>query len=142
MDTIYVNDIRAYGYTGAFPEENVLGQWFRVDLIVTLDLARAGITDALSDTYDYSEAVHAVQDLIQRQTFNLIETVASEVAKAVLQTDERLSQITVKLTKLMPPVPNFSGNVALEITRDRSHLKAYSPKPLVMRSPVGETLLR
>ncbi|MEM6717105.1 MAG: dihydroneopterin aldolase, partial [Cyanobacteria bacterium P01_C01_bin.147] len=32
MDKIYVNDIRAFGYSGALPEENVLGQWFRVDL--------------------------------------------------------------------------------------------------------------
>ncbi|MEM7649364.1 MAG: dihydroneopterin aldolase, partial [Cyanobacteria bacterium P01_A01_bin.70] len=57
MDTLYINDIRAYGYTGAFAEENVLGQWFRVDLALNLNLAQAGASDQLSDTYNYADAV-------------------------------------------------------------------------------------
>ncbi|MEM6838649.1 MAG: dihydroneopterin aldolase [Cyanobacteria bacterium P01_C01_bin.120] len=134
MDKIYVNDIRAFGYTGAFPEENVLGQWFQVDLVLTVDLTLAGSTDSLPDTYNYSDAVQAVQQLIQHQPFKLIEAVASEVAKVVLQSDDRLTNITVKLTKLAPPVPNFIGNVSVEITRDRTHLTAASPRPMALTS--------
>ena len=130
MDKIYVNDIRAFGYSGALPEENVLGQWFRVDLILLLDLSPAGASDILADTYNYAEAVQAVQHLIQHQPFNLVETIASEIAKIVLKTDDRLTQITVKLTKLTPPVPSFLGDIAVEITRDRSHLTTPSPLPL------------
>jgi dihydroneopterin aldolase len=133
MDIIHVNDIRAYGYTGALPEENVLGQWFRVDLALALDLAPAGATDVLTDTYNYVAAVQAVQHLIQHQPFNLLETVASEIAKVILQSDDRLSQITVKLTKLTPPVPHFSGHIAVEITRDRAHLVSQSPAPMEQR---------
>lgn len=130
MDTIRINDIRAYGYTGAFAEENVLGQWFRVDLSIALDLAPAGISDALTDTYNYAEAVKDVQQLIQQMPYQLVESLASEIAKVVLLSDDRLSEITVKLTKLTPPVPNFSGNITVEITRDRSHLNRPSPKGL------------
>ena len=129
MDTLYINDIRAYGYTGAFAEENVLGQWFRVDLALDLDLAQAGASDRLSDTYNYADAVQAIQQLIQHQPFHLIESVVSAIAKTVLQSDDRLTQVTVKLTKLTPPVPDFTGNVAVEITRDRSHLNSPSPSP-------------
>gem|GEM_PF-1115348 len=130
MDKIYVNDIRAYGYSGALPAENVLGQWFCVDLVLTLNLAAAGASDHLMDTYNYGVAVQAVQRLIQHQPFNLIETVASEIAKTVLATDDRLHQITVKLTKLTPPVPHFAGSVAVEITRDRTHLSTPTPVSL------------
>jgi len=130
MDKIYVNDIRAYGYSGALPAENALGQWFRVDLVLALDLAAAGASDGLADTYNYAVAVQAVQRLIQHQPFNLIETVASEIAKAVLTTDDRLHHITVKLTKLTPPVPHFAGSVTVEITRDRTHLNTPAPAPL------------
>ncbi|NEQ42709.1 MAG: dihydroneopterin aldolase [Leptolyngbya sp. SIOISBB] len=130
MDKIYVNDIRAFGYSGALPEENVLGQWFRVDLVLLLDLSLAGTSDVLADTYNYAEAVQAVQHLIQYQPFHLVETIASEIAKVVLKSDDRLTQITIKLTKLTPPVPNFLGNIAVEITRDRSHLTTPSPVPL------------
>ena len=132
MDTLYINDIRAYGYTGAFAEENVLGQWFRVDLAVDLNLSEAGTSDQLSDTYNYADAVQAIQQLIQQQPFHLIESVVSEIARTVLQSDDRLIQVTVKLTKLTPPVPNFAGNVAVEITRDRSHLNGTSPRPLTV----------
>ncbi|MEM9119281.1 MAG: dihydroneopterin aldolase [Cyanobacteria bacterium P01_F01_bin.56] len=130
MDKIYVNDIRAFGYSGALPEENVLGQWFRVDLVLQLDLSCAGASDVLTDTYDYSEAVQAVQQLIQQQPYNLVETIASEIAKIVLKSDDRLTQIIVKLTKLTPPVPSFLGQIAVEITRDRSHITTPSPSPL------------
>lgn len=134
MDKLYVNNIRAFGYTGALPEENVLGQWFQVDLVLNADLALAGMTDTLADTYNYGEAVQAVQGLIQKRPFKLIETVASEIAKAVLSTDDRISQITVKLTKLTPPVSNFHGNVAVEIIRDRTHLKTTSPEAVPLAS--------
>ncbi|MEL6402613.1 MAG: dihydroneopterin aldolase [Cyanobacteria bacterium J06626_4] len=138
MDTLYINDIRAYGYTGAFAEENVLGQWFRVDLALDLNLAQAGASDQLSDTYNYADAVQAIQQLIQQQPFQLIESVVGEIAKTVLQSDDRLAQVTVKLTKLTPPVPNFAGNVAVEITRDRSHLNSASPSPLKVHQSASD----
>lgn len=119
MDILYINDIRAYGYTGALPEETVLGQWFQVDLQLQLNLATAGASDVLADTHDYSGTVAMVQTLIRTCPFKLVETLASEIAKAVLKSDDRLSQITVKLTKLTPPIPEFTGNIAVEITRGR-----------------------
>ena len=127
MDTIQINDIRAYGYTGALPEETVLGQWFRVDLTLTLDLARAGASDDLADTHDYRGAIAAVHHLVQKKPFQLIEALASEIARAVLLTDEQIMQITVKLTKLTPPIPDFTGSIAVEITRDRGYLIKSSP---------------
>ena len=45
MDAIHLTNIRAYGYTGALPAENVLGQWFQVDIILYLDLAEAAESD-------------------------------------------------------------------------------------------------
>jgi dihydroneopterin aldolase len=127
MDAIYITDIRAYGYTGALPEENVLGQWFRVDLVLWMDLSPAGQSDQLADTHNYAIATLAVQTLIRTLPFRLIETLASEIAKTVLRTDDRLSQIQVKLTKLTPPIPDFTGQVAVEISRDRTALDQPSP---------------
>jgi dihydroneopterin aldolase len=127
MDAIHITDIRAYGYTGALPEENVLGQWFRVDLVLSLDLSAAGQSDQLADTHNYAIATLAIQDLIRTTPFRLIETLASEIAKTVLRTDERLSQVQVKLTKLTPPIPDFTGQVAVEISRDRTVLEQLSP---------------
>lgn len=122
MDSLYISTIRAYGYTGVLPEEQALGQWFEVDLKLDLDLSQAGNSDRLEDTYDYSVTVLAVQTLIQTSRFQLIEKLADAVAQLVLNTDRPallppIQQVQVRLTKLTPPIPNFSGTVTVEISR-------------------------
>ncbi len=118
-DCIEINAIRAYGYTGALPEETTLGQWFQVDLILWLDLTAAGQSDALEDTHDYRGAIALVTKLIQGPPFRLIEALASAIAQQLLALDPRLQRVQVKLTKLTPPIPDFTGQIAIVITRQR-----------------------
>jgi dihydroneopterin aldolase len=123
VDNIQLTGIRAFGYIGALPEETVLGQWFQVDLTLGLDLSLAGQSDQLVDTHSYVEIVQQTQRLIETQTFKLIERLADAIATQALSNDDRIQQVTVKVTKLTPPIPNFSGQVAVEIVR----LKRSSP---------------
>lgn len=116
MDRLHVNSIRAYGYTGALPEEQVLGQWFSVDLVLWVDLALAGASDRLIDTYNYVQAVETVQHIIQTGKFALIEKLAETIAQSILASGQ-VEQVQVRLTKLTPPIPNFSGSIVVEITR-------------------------
>lgn len=119
MDCMHINGIRAYGYTGFLPEEQVLGQWFQVDLTVWLDLSVAGQSDRLEETYDYSTVVTAVQQLVQTIRPKLLEKLAEEIAVLVL-TSALIDRVKVRLTKVQPPIPYFDGQIVLEITRDRS----------------------
>ena len=119
MDSIHLTDIRAYGYTGALPEENVLGQWFEVDITLYLDLTLASHSDRLPDTHNYCTVVEQTQRIICEQRFALIERLAGEIATMALATDPRLQRVRVKVTKPNPPIPDFSGQVAVEISRDR-----------------------
>ncbi|HEY9813013.1 MAG TPA: dihydroneopterin aldolase, partial [Candidatus Sericytochromatia bacterium] len=57
MDCIHLTKIRCYGYTGFLPEEQILGQWFEVDLSLWLDLSQAGKSDAIADTLDYRSVI-------------------------------------------------------------------------------------
>ncbi|NJL00381.1 MAG: dihydroneopterin aldolase [Spirulinaceae cyanobacterium RM2_2_10] len=116
FDLLHVRQIRAYGYTGLLPEERRLGQWFEVDLSLWLDLAPAAASDVIAETFDYVQAVTAVQELIQTQSFQLIETLAEAIAQLSLA-DPRIQQVRVQLTKLTPPIANFSGCVTVELTR-------------------------
>jgi len=116
MDTLTVKEIRAYGYTGYFPEEQVLGQWFSADLIFRLNLATAGSTDELPDTLDYSQAVSLVQNLIQSTKVKTVERLITIVADRLLE-ETIAEEVTVRLTKCQPPIPNFAGEITLEITR-------------------------
>jgi dihydroneopterin aldolase len=118
MDCIYIKGIQAYGYTGFLPEEQVLGQWFEVDLTVWCDIALAGQSDDLSQTYDYSQVVVEIQRLIQTVKYRLMEKLAEKIATLALAAGPT-EQVQVRLTKLRPPIPNFSGQVSLEIVRHK-----------------------
>jgi len=123
MDCIHVTGIRCYGYTGLLPEEQVLGQWFEVDLTLWLDLSPAGESDEIADTINYGEAVQTVQQLVKTSKFALIERLAKAIADAILEMEEhssnqsRLQQVKVHLTKVSPPIPDFGGHVSIELTR-------------------------
>ncbi|MBW4491842.1 MAG: dihydroneopterin aldolase [Oscillatoria princeps RMCB-10] len=119
MDSIQLTGIRCYGYTGYLPEEQVLGQWFEVDLTLWLDLSPAGKSDRIEDTLDYRKAISTVQHLLKTSKFALIERVAAEIAEAMLE-DERVGKVQVRLSKPAAPIPDFSGNITVEITRAKN----------------------
>lgn len=116
MDCLHLSGLRYYGYTGALPEEQVLGQWFEVDLKLWLNLAPAGVSDNLADTLDYRKVISETQILIQTEKFNLIERLADAIATQTL-THQKIQQVQVRLTKVAPPIPNYMGNITVELMR-------------------------
>lgn len=116
MDRIHLSNIRCYGYTGFLPEEQILGQWFEVDVTLWLDLCKAGKTDALEDTLDYRNAIATVQQLVKVAKYALVERLAEAIATSLLEL-EGVEQVRVKLSKIAAPIPDFSGKITVEITR-------------------------
>lgn len=117
MDSIYVQGIRAYGYTGYLPEEQVLGQWFEVDVRLWLDVSKAGKSDAIEDTLDYRHVINLVKQIIKTSKFALIEKLIATIADEILRDCDRVSQVHVVLTKLAAPIPDFEGKISIDITR-------------------------
>ncbi|MBE9102228.1 dihydroneopterin aldolase [Vacuolonema iberomarrocanum] len=117
-DSLRISDIRAYGYTGFLPEEQVLGQWYTVDLRIWLDLSLAAANDDIAQTYDYRAVVKDVQTLIQTKRFKLVERLTEAIAQRILAS-ELVEQVQVQLTKVSPPIPDFTGSVTVDITRRR-----------------------
>ncbi|WP_283752932.1 dihydroneopterin aldolase [Roseofilum acuticapitatum] len=122
MDCIHVSNIRCYGYIGYLPEEKILGQWFTVDLSLWLDLSVSGQSDNLEDTFNYCEAVEIVKGIIRSNKFDLIEKLAAAIADELLNLDNQphqrpaLQKVGVRVIK-SPPIPDFGGQVTIDITR-------------------------
>lgn len=116
MDAIQLTGIRCYGYTGYLPEEQVLGQWFEVDVTLWLDLAKAGKSDAIADTLDYRSVISTVQNMVKTSKFALIERLAEAIASSILEI-ALVEQVKVRLCKPAAPIPDFNGKIAVEITR-------------------------
>lgn len=118
MDCIQLTGIRCYGYTGYLAEEQVLGQWFEVDLTLWIDLAPAGESDDITDTLDYRHGIETVKQLVKTSKFALVEKLASAIATALLEL-QPVQQVRVQLTKPAAPIPDFGGKITIDITRTR-----------------------
>jgi dihydroneopterin aldolase len=129
---IHLTGVRAYGYVGLLPEEQVLGQWFTVDAQLTLDWFAAATSDDIADTYDYRTAIAAIHHHIQTGKYKLIERLAGAIA-AELFTEPRLTHLQIKIVK-QPPIPDFQGAVAVELEGDRTTFAA----PLPQVSPTAK----
>ncbi len=118
MDYIHVNEMEFYGYHGALPEENKLGQRFRVTISLAVDLSGAGKTDDLSKTVNYAEVYMICKSVVEGKAVKLIETVAETIADNVLTTYKtKVSGVRVVLIKPDPPIQGHYSSVSVEITR-------------------------
>lgn len=116
MDSIEIQGIRSYGYTGYLQEERVLGQWFEVNVRLWLDLHRAGHSDMIADTVDYRGTIATVEHIVKTAKFALVERLAEAIAQAILEKSQ-VERVQIQLIKLAPPIPDFSGQIQIEITR-------------------------
>ena len=116
MDRIEVTGIRAWGHHGVLPHETKLGQEFVVDLVVEVDLATAGASDALDDTIDYGQLSQQVVDLVAGPPFQLIESLAARIADVVLA-HPLAEAVTVTVHKPSAPFPVPVAEAAVTITR-------------------------
>ncbi|WP_353258467.1 dihydroneopterin aldolase [Prochlorothrix hollandica] len=115
-DRLVLRGIRAYGYTGYFAEEQRLGQWFEVDLVLWLDLGVAGRDDRLESTLDYGAVVQWVQNQLKSTQVKTLEALAESLAQGLL-TRFGVARLQVSLTKCHPPIPDFAGQVTVIIER-------------------------
>jgi 7,8-dihydroneopterin aldolase/epimerase/oxygenase len=122
MECINLTGIRAYGYTGYLPEEQVLGQWFEVDVKLWLDISKSAKTDDIEDTIDYSKVIHLVQHLVKTSKFLLIERLVATIADSILEGSDCLRQVQVTLRKLAAPIPEFNGKISIELIKTKLDL--------------------
>ena len=63
LDVIRLNNMIFYGYHGVKDAEKHYGQRFEVDAELFLDLHKAGQSDQLSDTVDYSNVYQIIEEI-------------------------------------------------------------------------------
>ena len=118
-DRITVEGMTFYGYHGVHPEERELGQRFKVDLQVHLDLSLPGRSDALKDTVSYSELFQVAKAVVEGEPHNLLESLAETIAQRVLQTFV-VEAVRVRVEKPSPPIAGASlTGAAVEVYRER-----------------------
>jgi 7,8-dihydroneopterin aldolase/epimerase/oxygenase len=123
-DRIFLKGASFYGYHGFHPEENRLGQRFEVDIDAFCDLSRAGESDDLHETVNYSDLWEIAREVVEGPPKALVESVAEAIALEILDRHLLVDAIEVEIRK--PGVPIKTGGldyVGVRIHRRRDDLK-------------------
>lgn len=117
MDEIRIDNLEVYAYHGVFPEENEKGQNFFVNMVLYADTRKAGQADELTLSTHYGEVCHFVTKWMQEHTCKLIETVAENIAKAVLLEFPLVEALDVEIRKPQAPIGLPFESVSVKIHR-------------------------
>lgn len=116
-DKIRIKNLEVFGNHGVFPEENKLGQKFLVNAVLYTSTREAGKTDDLTKSIHYGEVSHFITKYMMEHTFQLIESVAEQLAKALLLQFEHLKWIDLEIQKPWAPIGLPLESVSVEISR-------------------------
>ena len=89
--SIHIGTLRFYAHHGVLPQEQKVGNYFKVETTLYTDFSRALVTDELTDTLNYAEVCQIISDEMAIPS-RLLEHVANhQLASFSLSTNNRRS---------------------------------------------------
>ncbi len=119
-DYVFVNGLALHAYHGVMPHEGKVGQSFKLDITLDIELDRASRSDRLADTISYDQVAAVASDAFCKQRYRLIEAAAGAVAQAILGKFERVSGVRVTVHKPHAPVAATFDDIGVSIYRARN----------------------
>jgi dihydroneopterin aldolase len=120
QDTMILKGMRFYGHHGHLEAEKILGQWYEVDVALTMDLSRAAVSDALEDTLNYAALYEVIRLAVERgKDLNLIEALAGRILDCCFQFT-RVESVDVQVKKPQVPLGGPVAYAAVQLQRTRS----------------------
>jgi dihydroneopterin aldolase len=118
-DRIELRGMRFLGRHGVTLEERMEPQPFEVDVVLWANLTDAAATDELAATIDYSAVFARVGEVVQGESFRLIEALAGAIIEAVLESQPLVDSVEVRVRKPQAPLPGQFETVEAVLRRDR-----------------------
>ncbi len=119
MSCITLNGMRFYAFHGCFAEEQKIGTYFIVDVAFETNTSRAQRSDDIADTVSYLDVYRTVKREMMIPS-HLLEHVGDRIAQAILNEYPAIESVSVKVSKMNPPLGGQLDSVTVEITKDRS----------------------
>ncbi len=113
---VRIDGLKVFAYHGVLQHEKDFGQDFFID--VHLDV-EAGSEDSIESTVSYALVADVAVATATKNKFDLIETLANEVNKAVLALDARVLRSTVTVHKPAAPIGHEVRDVSVTISGAR-----------------------
>jgi dihydroneopterin aldolase len=103
MGLIKLDGMEFYAYHGCYPEEQLAGGRFTVNLSMETDMKKASESDDLNDALDYAGAYELVKQEMNIRS-NLLEHVCGRILNRLFDHFGQLVSAEVRITKLNPPL--------------------------------------
>ncbi len=112
-------DARFYAYHGYYPEEQVLGNEFTIDIYVAFDRGDRKTADELQHTVNY-EQLYDIAKTEMQEPRKLLETVAESMLHRVKADFPFVSHIEVSVTKHNPPFGGDRAKAGVKLTWEQN----------------------
>lgn len=116
MGIVFLRDLRVDTVIGIFEWERSTRQVVALDLEMAADVSRAAATDSIDDALDYKTISKRLVDFVGASSFQLVETLAEEVARVVR---EEFGVPWVRVTLSKPGAIRGARDVGVVIERGR-----------------------
>ncbi len=113
MKRVTIKGIEVFAYHGVLPEEQERGQVFLIDVEFGLEETMAS-SDDLGSTVDYAEVAASVSEISTSRRYDLIETLASEIAGHIVNL-RGVTDVFVTVKKPSAPLPVKAEYVAVKV---------------------------
>jgi FolB domain-containing protein len=116
MDQIFISDLVARGILGINDWEREKPREIHINLVLFGDLSKAGESDDIRDTIDYSTLAKKVLKHAETARRFTVEALAADLAQLCLE-EARVQKVRVRVEK--PGAVRFSSSVGVEIEREK-----------------------
>ena len=114
MGLVALEGMRFHAYHGFYDEEQILGNYFVVDVKITTDIGAAAATDELHETINY-EMIYEITRIVMEQPVRLLETLVDGIIAGLKHQFSSIQDVHVSIKKENPPL---GGEVAYSVVED------------------------
>ena len=107
------------GFHGVYPDEQVNGNDFLVDVEMHVDVSSAAASDQLRDTVDYANVYSLIRTVMEERR-NLLEFLANRMAEVILGNNHRIRKISVTVSKLHPDIGGTCARTAVTVSKEQT----------------------
>jgi dihydroneopterin aldolase len=120
MIKVALQGVQFFAYHGFYPQEQVLGNRFIVDVAVEFEQQHHFDDDEIAYTINY-EQLYLIADTEMKRTHKLLETVIQAIVDSIKAAYPFVETIQASIKKLNPPLPGQVACSFIEITYRKPH---------------------
>ncbi|MBE5319398.1 dihydroneopterin aldolase [Pedobacter sp. MR2016-19] len=111
--TVALKDVKCFALHGYYPEEQLVGNHFVVDL--ETEFTPQGFDDELAQTVNYEDLNSIILEEM-KHTQKLLESVLKNIISKVIELYPFVETVQVSMKKLNPPMPGQIGHSFVKLT--------------------------